>query len=107
MSPRMTIFGEVYESDAEKIVEIAERAAQKRGYVTYKDYNEYIKPRIEGAVASGAQIGREQMKEIMLIKETLVAHGWVFRQGNHNQTRFYPPGTDFSKGQIYFEPFRT
>ncbi len=106
MSPRMTIFGEVYKTDAEEIVEIAEQAAQKRGYVTYDDYNEYMEPRMKAIGASSARIGWVQRKLMTYIKEVLVVNRWIFREGDRRQTQFYPPGTDFSRGQLYCEPFR-
>lgn len=90
MLGRLNLFGEVEKSEADKIVEIAERAATQRGYATYDDYNEYMEPRIEKT--QPAKKGWVQKRIIMDIKETLLAYGWMIRRPhNRGQTMFYSP----------------
>lgn len=94
------MFGEVEKSVADNIVEIAQCAAEKHGYATYADYNEYMEPRMREA--QPAEIGWVQKKIIMDIKETLLAYGWMIRRPrNRGQTMFYSPAF---AGQKLFDP---
>lgn len=90
MSGRLNLWGEIEEHEEDKIVTIAEEAAEKRGYAIYADYNEYMEPKIRQAQLEPADIGRVQEKILLVIKETLATNGWTPTWGNRER-RFYPP----------------
>jgi len=89
MRGQLNLFGEVEKNEADKIVEIAERAAMQRGYATYDDYNEYMEPRIRKA--RPAETGWVQKRIFIDIKKTLLAQGWTVRSHNRGQKLFYSP----------------
>jgi len=92
MREQPNFWGEIHEDE---IVKIAREAAEKRGYAIYDDFEEYFEQR---KVREGLKVLSWNPPEVMSeIKETLKAAGWT-RRKVCSKTRFYPPGTEFSKG---------
>lgn len=62
--------------------------AQENGYVTYKDYNQYMEERKqrEQLQLANWDLGRVRHE----IRDTLLSKGWTASSG-HPETRFYPP----------------
>jgi hypothetical protein len=65
-----------------------DRTIQENGYVTYHDYEQYMKERErrERLKVSNWDLARVRYE----IKETLLSRGWKPSPG-HRETRFYPP----------------
>jgi len=86
MTGQTDLFGEIHKDE---LVKIAQKAAEKRGYAIWTDFEEYIerRKREERLKLSGWHV-REIRHEI---KETLLAARWT-ASTVHRQARFYPPG---------------
>ena len=95
MREQPDLCGEIHENE---IVKIAWEAVGKRGYAIWDDFDEYIKK----------IVARNRLKlsgwDVSIVKsnirKTLKAAGWK-RRKVHSEIRFYPPGTEFSKMELF------
>jgi len=85
MTGQPNLWGEIKEDE---IIKIARKAAEKRGYAIYADYNEYMRPKICQGKLEPVRAGWFLYE----IRATLVADEWIHSSG-HPEARFYPSGT--------------
>ena len=92
------LFGEIHEGEEDllisEIVRIARKAAEEKGYVLYRDFDEYMEQK---RVQKKFKFRRGGWYHFKILKP-LEDAGWKHDTA-HRPTRFYPPSTESLGGR--------